>query len=74
MHALQLIAARTSLPDKLLWTVLTYVDNYKYLGVWLDCELSFQTHMSISNPKLNLESASYFTTKPPSLMLPNVPS
>ncbi|CDQ96488.1 unnamed protein product [Oncorhynchus mykiss] len=24
---------------------LEYVDNYKYLGVWLDCKLSFQTHM-----------------------------
>ena len=22
-----------------------YVDNYKYLGVWLDCKLSFQTHI-----------------------------
>ena len=21
---------------------LEYVDNYKYLGVWLDCKLSFQ--------------------------------
>ena len=31
----------------LLWTVtdLEYVDNYKYLGVWLDCKLSFQTHI-----------------------------
>uniref|UniRef100_A0A8C7KL24 Reverse transcriptase domain-containing protein n=1 Tax=Oncorhynchus kisutch TaxID=8019 RepID=A0A8C7KL24_ONCKI len=49
---------------------LEYVDNYKYLGVWLDCKLSFQTH--ISNPKLNQESASYFATKHPSLMLPNI--
>ena len=24
---------------------LGYVDNYKYLGVWLDCKLSFQTHI-----------------------------
>ena len=23
---------------------LENVDNYKYLGVWLDCKLSFQTH------------------------------
>jgi hypothetical protein len=22
-----------------------YVDNYKYLGVWLDCKLSLQTHI-----------------------------
>ena len=52
---------------------LEYVDNYKYLGVWLDCKLSFQTHVSISNQQLNLESASYFATKHPSLMLPNIP-
>ena len=25
---------------------LEYVDNYKYLGVWLDCKLSFQTHQT----------------------------
>ena len=25
---------------------LEYVDNYKYLGVWLDCKLSFQTHIN----------------------------
>ncbi|CDQ87996.1 unnamed protein product [Oncorhynchus mykiss] len=37
---------------------LEYVDNYKYLGVWLDCRLT----LSISNPKLNLESASYFAS------------
>ncbi|CDQ89049.1 unnamed protein product [Oncorhynchus mykiss] len=24
---------------------LEYVDIYKYLGVWLDCKLSFQTHI-----------------------------
>jgi hypothetical protein len=24
---------------------LEYVDNYKYLGVWLDCKLSFQSHI-----------------------------
>jgi hypothetical protein len=52
---------------------LEYVDNYKYLGVWLDCKLYFLT-LCISNPKLNLELASYFATKPPSLMLPNIPS
>ena len=22
-----------------------YVDNFKYLGVWLDCKLSFQAHI-----------------------------
>jgi hypothetical protein len=24
---------------------LEYVDNYKYLGVWLDGKISFQTHI-----------------------------
>ena len=24
---------------------LEYVDNYKYLGVWLDCKLTFQTYL-----------------------------
>ena len=24
---------------------LEYVDNYKYIGVWLDCKLFFQTHI-----------------------------
>jgi hypothetical protein len=42
---------------------LEYVDNYKCLGVWLDCKLSRLT-LSIFNPKLHLESASYFATKP----------
>jgi hypothetical protein len=27
---------------------LEYVDNYKYLGVWLDCKLFFQTHIQAS--------------------------
>ena len=30
---------------------LEYVDNYKYLGVWLDCKLSFQTHIKHLQPK-----------------------
>ena len=38
--------------------VLTCADNYKYLGVWLDCKLT----LSISNPKLNLKLASYFAS------------
>ena len=31
---------------------LEYVDNYKYLGVWLDCKLSFQTHMKHLQSKI----------------------
>ena len=31
---------------------LEYVDNYKYLGVWLDCKLSFQTHIKHFQSKI----------------------
>ena len=31
---------------------LEYVDNYKYLGVWLDCKLSFQTHIKYLQSKI----------------------
>ena len=31
---------------------LQYVDNYKYLGVWLDCKLSFQTHIKHLQSKI----------------------
>ena len=53
---------------------LEYVDNYKYLGGWLDCISPSRLTLSISNPKGHLELTSYFTTKPPSLMLLNIPS
>ena len=53
---------------------LEYVDNYKYLGFWLDCKLSFQTHIKHLQSKISLESASYFATKHPSLILLNIPS
>ena len=33
-------------------TDLKYVDNYKYLGVWLDCKLSFQTHIKHLQSKM----------------------
>jgi hypothetical protein len=33
---------------------LEYVDNYKYLGVWLDCKLSFQTHIKHTLVKLTI--------------------
>ena len=44
MHALQPPACPTSITT-LDGSDLEYVDNYKYLGVWLDCKLSFQTHI-----------------------------
>ena len=31
---------------------LEYVDIYKYLGVWLDCKLSFQTHIKHLQSKI----------------------
>ena len=31
---------------------LEYVDNYKYLGVWLDCKLSFETHITHLQSKM----------------------
>ena len=52
---------------------LEYVDIYKYLGVWLTVNSPSRLTLNISNPKLNLKLASYFATKPPSLMLPNIP-
>ncbi|CDQ72858.1 unnamed protein product [Oncorhynchus mykiss] len=48
MHAIQSITARTC-PLSSITTLdgsdLEYMDNYKYLGVWLDCKLSFQTQI-----------------------------
>ena len=32
---------------------LEYVDNYKYLGGWLDCKLSIQTHIKHLQSKIN---------------------
>ena len=47
MHELQPIATRTR--PRSITTLdssdLEYVDNYKYLGVCLDCKLSLQTHI-----------------------------
>jgi hypothetical protein len=73
MHAFEPFAAhaRPASITTLDGSDLEYVDNYKYLGVWLDCKLSL---LNISNPKSNLESAFYFAPKPPSLTPPNLPS
>jgi hypothetical protein len=46
----------------LLWTVLT-LDNYKYLGVWLDCELSFQTHIKNLQSKIKSRIGFLFRNK-----------
>ena len=42
---------------------LEYVDNYKYLGVWLDCELSFQTHTKHLQSKIKSRIGFLFRDK-----------
>jgi hypothetical protein len=45
MHAFQPFAARTRATSITTLDGSEYVELYKYLGVWLDCKLSFQTHI-----------------------------
>uniref|UniRef100_A0A8K9V1J2 Reverse transcriptase domain-containing protein n=1 Tax=Oncorhynchus mykiss TaxID=8022 RepID=A0A8K9V1J2_ONCMY len=42
---------------------LEYVDNYKYLGVWLDCKLSFQTHTKHLQSKIKSRIGFLFRNK-----------
>ncbi|KAK6303464.1 hypothetical protein J4Q44_G00259180 [Coregonus suidteri] len=42
---------------------LEYVDNYKYLGVWLDCKLSFQTHIKNLQSKVKSRIGFLFRNK-----------
>ena len=42
---------------------LEYVDNYKYLGVWLDCKLSFQTHIKHLQSKIKSRIGYLFRNK-----------
>ena len=42
---------------------LEYVDNYKYLGVWLDCKLSFQTHIKYLQFKIKSRIGFLFRNK-----------
>uniref|UniRef100_A0A4W5RX09 Reverse transcriptase domain-containing protein n=1 Tax=Hucho hucho TaxID=62062 RepID=A0A4W5RX09_9TELE len=44
-------------------SVLDYVDNYKYLGVWLDCKLSFQTHIKHRQSKIKSRIGFLFRNK-----------
>jgi hypothetical protein len=44
--------ARPSSISTLNGSDLEYVDNYKYLGAWLDCKLSFQTHIKHPQSKI----------------------
>ena len=54
MHALQSITVctRPTSITTLDGSDLEYVDNYKYLGVCLDCKLSFQTHIKRLQSKI----------------------
>uniref|UniRef100_A0A8K9WUZ7 Reverse transcriptase domain-containing protein n=1 Tax=Oncorhynchus mykiss TaxID=8022 RepID=A0A8K9WUZ7_ONCMY len=42
---------------------LEYVENYKYLGVWLDCKLSFQTHIKHLQSKVKSRIGFLFRNK-----------
>jgi hypothetical protein len=42
---------------------LEYVDNYKYLGVWLDCKLSFHTHIKHLQSKVKSRIGFLFCNK-----------
>jgi hypothetical protein len=42
---------------------LEYVDNYKYLGVWLDCKLAFQTHIKHLQSKVKSRVGFLFRNK-----------
>jgi hypothetical protein len=42
---------------------LEYMDNYKYLGVWLDCKLSFQTHIKHLQSKMKSRISFLFCNK-----------
>ena len=42
---------------------LEYVDNYKYLGVWLDCKLFFQTHINQLQSKIKSRISFLFCNK-----------
>ena len=42
---------------------LEYMDNYKYLGVWLDCKLSFQTHIKHLQSKMKSRISFLFHNK-----------
>uniref|UniRef100_A0A8K9WWK7 Reverse transcriptase domain-containing protein n=1 Tax=Oncorhynchus mykiss TaxID=8022 RepID=A0A8K9WWK7_ONCMY len=55
--------ARPSSITSLDGSDLEYVDNYKYLGVWLDCKLSFQTHIKHLQSKIKSRIGFLFRNK-----------
>ena len=65
MHALQPIASptRPTSITTLNGSDLEYVDNYKYIGVWLDCKFSFQTHIKHLQSKIKSRIGFLFRNK-----------
>uniref|UniRef100_A0A674BCQ0 Reverse transcriptase domain-containing protein n=1 Tax=Salmo trutta TaxID=8032 RepID=A0A674BCQ0_SALTR len=55
--------ARPSSITSLDGSNLEFVDNYKYLGVWLDCKLSFQTHINHLQSKVKSRIGFLFHNK-----------
>uniref|UniRef100_A0A674C311 Reverse transcriptase domain-containing protein n=1 Tax=Salmo trutta TaxID=8032 RepID=A0A674C311_SALTR len=55
--------ARPSSITSLDGSNLEFVDNYKYLGVWLDCKLSFQTHINHLQSKVKSRIGFLFRNK-----------
>jgi hypothetical protein len=55
--------ARPSSISTLDCSDLEYVDNYKYLGVWLDCKLSSQTHIKHLQSKIKSRIGFLFCNK-----------
>uniref|UniRef100_A0A674BWV1 Reverse transcriptase domain-containing protein n=1 Tax=Salmo trutta TaxID=8032 RepID=A0A674BWV1_SALTR len=55
--------ARPSSITTLDGSYLECVDNYKYLGVWLDCKLSFQTHIKHLQSKVKSRIGFLFHNK-----------
>uniref|UniRef100_A0A8C7HZB4 Reverse transcriptase domain-containing protein n=1 Tax=Oncorhynchus kisutch TaxID=8019 RepID=A0A8C7HZB4_ONCKI len=55
--------ARTTSITTLDGSDLEYVDIYKYLGVWLDCKLSFQTHIKHLQSKIKSRVGFLFRNK-----------
>ena len=55
--------ARPSSITTLDGSKLQYVDNYKYLGVWIDCKLSFQTRIKQIQSKIKSRISFLFHNK-----------
>jgi hypothetical protein len=63
MHVFRPFAAHPTSITTVDGSDLEYVDNYKYLGVWLDCKLSFQTHIKHFQSKIKSRIGFLFRNK-----------